>query len=347
MGPELSVILSTHERPDALAVSLEGVRAAAAGAGELEVVVADDGSGPETAEVVRRFGASADFPVGHVRQEHHGFRLAASRNGAVRAARGEVLVFVDGDCILRPDALRLHRERCRPLRAHTGARQMLEPQETSGLLERALEPWTYDFALVETMLRERRRLRRLYFANLFYRFFHLKPRPKLAAANCAVHRSDFAAVNGFDERFIGWGYEDDDLARRLRRRGVRIIDGTLDCLALHLFHQIHPSHRPSARGTENDRYFHQNRFLTRCRRGLERRPLESLRYEVLGEPPAALSPFLRELEGRPGAAPLPPEVSLLFPGGFRRHRGEVPLRLPPEVLMGGIPAFREFLEEVL
>jgi GT2 family glycosyltransferase len=340
MGPALSIILSTHERPDALALSLEGIRAAAAGAGSLEVVVADDGSGPATAAVIRRFAASAEFRVSHIRQEPQGFRLAASRNNAVRAAGGEALVFVDGDCILQPDALHLHRARCRPGWAHTGARIMLGQDETAALL---LDPRIH----VPAIRSEKKRLRRLYLANLFYRLTRLKPRPKLAAANCAVHRSDFAAVNGFDERFIGWGYEDDDLARRLRRNGVRIIDGTLDCLALHLFHQIHPSHRPSARGTGNDRYYRQNRFLTRCLRGLERRPLESLRYEVRGAPPASLVPFLRDLEDRSGAAPLSPEVSLLFPGSSGRPRGEVSLRLPPQTLMGGIPAFREFLEEVL
>jgi glycosyltransferase involved in cell wall biosynthesis len=342
--PRLSVIVSTFDRPGALRLAIEGIRESA-GAIPLEVVVADDGSGPETREVVDRLASRAGFPVLHARQEHAGFRLAAVRNLAVRSSRGEVLVFLDGDCIVHPRALALHSARARPGRALCGARVFLGPGETSDLLEGRRVP-------AEVAGPAYRRAAPLllgrFVRNLFYRSLRLKPRPKLVAGNCSVHRSDFERVNGFDERFLGWGYEDDDLARRLRRAGVRIRDGTRDCLALHLFHPVHPSHRPDSRETANYRYYRRGVFLTRCRRGLSPLSLEDLSYEVLGSPPPDLRPLVDRLAGNGGDAPGNPQVTLDFSGPPRgRPRGEVRLRVPDEVLQSGPEQFRTFLEDAL
>jgi hypothetical protein len=193
---------------------------------------------------------------------------------------------------------------------------------------------------------------RLRLLNLFYTATRLKHRPKLVAANCSVHCEDFRSVNGFDERFVGWGYEDEDLARRLRRRGVRVVCGSRDCLALHLFHQVHESHRPSSRGTANYRYFHQNRYLTACRRGLEHRPLEALRYEVLGEPPPLLESLLEDLgavSGKGARKEGSPEVRLIFPGTrqWPRPGGELSVSLSSELSAAGPLEVRRYLEEVL
>lgn len=342
--PRLSVILSTFDRPAALGLALDGIRESA-GRVELEVVVADDGSGPETRAVVERLASRGDFPVTHVRHEHAGFRLAAIRNLAVRASRGEVLVFLDGDCIVHPGALALHAARARPGRAHSGARVFLGPEETSDLLEGRRAPAEVAGTAYR---RAARSLFGLFASNLFYRSLRLKPRPKLVAGNCAVHRSDFEKVNGFDERFVGWGYEDDDLARRLRRVGVRIRDGTLDCLALHLFHPVHPSHRPCSRETANYRYYRRGVFLTRCRRGLLPSSLEDLCYEVLGSPPPALRPLIDQLLGNGTVSAGSPQVTLDFSGPPRRRpRGEVHLKVPEDILHCGPDRVRAFLEDAL
>jgi glycosyltransferase involved in cell wall biosynthesis len=346
--PRVSVVVSTYERPDALAMALDGVRRSAHDL-PLEVIVADDGSGPETAAVVDRFRAAVPFPVLHARQDHRGFRLAAARNNAIRAASGEVLVFTDGDCVLEPRALRLHAARTRPGIAHTGARVFLEAGETADVLSgRTL----LAEVAARGVSRERPRLLRLRVSNALHAALRFKPRPKLCAANCAIHISDLRAVNGFDERFVGWGLEDDDIARRLRRAGARIADGTLDCLAVHLFHKVHESHRPDSRGTANWIYFRSGRYLTIARRGLVERRLEDIRLEVAGEPPASAALLLA---GRPpvGDTRLPPEATVVFPApgsvstGRRVPRGECVLVVPPEICAAGTEAIRKFLEDAL
>ena len=76
---------------------------------DFELVVADDGSGPETRAIVEAFAARARFPVRHVWQEDTGFRAAAIRNKAVAGTDADYVIFTDGDCIPAPDFVAQHR----------------------------------------------------------------------------------------------------------------------------------------------------------------------------------------------------------------------------------------------
>ncbi len=55
--------------------------------------------------------------------------------------------------------------------------------------------------------------------------------------NIGVWRSDFLAVDGFDEAFSGWGHEDSDFAIRLIRAGLKLKDGRFAVPVLHLWHK--------------------------------------------------------------------------------------------------------------
>lgn len=319
--PRLSVIVSTFDRPDALRWVLEGYGRSSYR--DFEVIVADDGSSQQTAALVAKLARDAPFALRHVWQPHQGFRLAAARNLAARVAQGEILVMTDGDCIPFEDTLEPHAERCRSGQAQTGERCYLDENETQLVTASGL-----NLAVIGARARRAGagRLWRQSWKNRFYSATGLKPRPKLLTANAAVHRDDFERVNGFDERFVGWGYEDEDLARRLRRVGVKILDACRESLVLHLFHPVHESHRPNARASANYHYFKEARYLTRPLAGLQGRRVEDLAMEFLGDVP----PPLRQLQVAPGVAP---EVSLVF---GQRHgagvitRGEVVLeRLEP------------------
>jgi glycosyltransferase involved in cell wall biosynthesis len=340
MAPLVSVIISTYNRPDALRRALEGY--ARTSFRDFEVIVADDGSTSETADLIAAWARTATHPLLHVRQEDRGFRLAAARNLAVRAACGSVLLFTDGDCVPSPDCFGPHAALCAPGHAVAGGRLDLGPEETAAFLESA--SWREDlFARARAEQGPRLRLER--WKGRLYALSRRKLRPKLRTANASVHRRDFEDVNGFDERFEGWGYEDEDLARRLRRRGVRVRDATLGSLVLHLFHPVHESHRPDARASGNYRYFKEKSFLARPLRGLARRETRSLSLELLGAVPERLA----SLQSSAGGAQ--PEVSIVFPAASRaaaeRPRGEVVLRFPPGRKVAGAEELYRFLSEEL
>ena len=73
--------------------------------------------------------------------------------------------------------------------------------------------------------------------NSFLRTLRGKKWQGVRTFNLALWRKDFIAVNGFDERFQGWGHEDADLAIRLIRYGILRKDGQFSIPVLHLWHK--------------------------------------------------------------------------------------------------------------
>ncbi|HEX8118180.1 MAG TPA: glycosyltransferase family 2 protein, partial [Pyrinomonadaceae bacterium] len=85
----VSVIITTCARPRMLARCVESVRAAASSA--VEIVVVDDASSGETAEVCRRVGG-----VRYVRLERR-LSAAAARNVGLLASTGEYVLFLEDE----------------------------------------------------------------------------------------------------------------------------------------------------------------------------------------------------------------------------------------------------------
>jgi glycosyltransferase involved in cell wall biosynthesis len=236
--PELiSIILTTYERPDALALVL----ASLAGQSDrgFEVIVADDGSGPETAVLLQSWTAQLGAPLRHVRHEHRGFRAGEIRNRAILASRGTYCIFLDGDCIARPDFVAAHRRLAELGWFVAGNRVLLSSSCTQSVLQKQVRPeaWT-----LPRMIAARRRgeINRLLPAMRL----PLGPLRRLRSSkwegarscNLAVWRTDLDRVDGFDAAFSGWGLEDSDLLVRLLHAGIRRKDGAFATGVLHLWH---------------------------------------------------------------------------------------------------------------
>jgi GT2 family glycosyltransferase len=98
-SPTVSVVVPYYERQDQLDRLLAGLDLQTLPTTAFEVVVADDGS--RHAPSVGEHGFAATV----VSQPDEGFRAAAARNLGASVARGEVLVFLDQDCVPAPDYL--------------------------------------------------------------------------------------------------------------------------------------------------------------------------------------------------------------------------------------------------
>jgi GT2 family glycosyltransferase len=104
MEPALSVIIPHHDRLSALMETLGALARQTLSPDAFEVIVVDDGSPSAACEAVR--AASHPFTLSALRQPHLG--PAAARNLGARSARGDVLLFLDCDILLEPEALRCH-----------------------------------------------------------------------------------------------------------------------------------------------------------------------------------------------------------------------------------------------
>ena len=225
------LVVTTHERPDALARVLASLAAQTRPPDEL--IVADDGSGPVTADLVRRCAAGMPCPVHHVWQPHRGFRAGRIRNLAVAATRAEYILLLDGDMVVHPRFVAEHLAFARAGHYSQGVRIALD----SCASQRLLDP---GHVLPRPWARGLGGLRRLYAVHA-----PRLGRPLRRAANAFVAvkscnqgfwRNDLVAANGFDEAMSGWGAEDKELCARLENAGIRRQTLLFAAIAFHLAH---------------------------------------------------------------------------------------------------------------
>lgn len=238
-GPgSISVVLATYQWPGALEVVL---RALAEQKGEsFEVVVADDGSGDETAQLIQRW--SGHFEMRHVWQPDEGFRKARAFDLAALAAGGNYLVFLDGDCMPRRGFMNAVRRAALPGWFLSTKRLNLSPSLSTRVVDRGVPIWRWSAA--EWLLRAPRHMARP--GYLVPARDRRRPwregQPEFfppGASYCFVGlpRADFERVNGYDARCVRWNDgEDQDLAIRLRRSGLRCGWPGPASTLLHLWH---------------------------------------------------------------------------------------------------------------
>lgn len=256
-----SLVVTTYNRKDALALVLESAVRQRRRPDEL--VVADDGSRPDTAELVSAFTARAPFPVRHSWQEDLGFRAAASRNRAFAAASGDYLVMVDGDIVLHPCFLEDHLRAARSGWFVQGSRVLLSPEATA----RALASGRTSFGPLSPGLRNR--LNAVHSRALSRAASHRGTDPfRVRSANLACWREDVVRVNGFDEDFVGWGREDSDFVARLQHAGVARLHLKFAAIGYHLWHRD----EPRAALPQNDRILEQTLATrrVRCQNGIDK-----------------------------------------------------------------------------
>jgi glycosyltransferase involved in cell wall biosynthesis len=230
------LIVTTYNWPEALHLTLASI--ARQTLPPDEIVVADDGSGPATREVVDRWRA-VGLPLEHVWQEDAGFRLARSRNRAIAAASAGYLLLVDGDMVLHPQFVADHVRCARPDCFIQGARPQLSAATTAELLRRG--DGSSVGALTPGLERRAYALRSALLSRMFSR-----TRDTLGGVqgcNQSFWRSHVIQVNGYDERFTAWGPEDREFVARLLHIGVRRRHVRHLAIAFHLHHA---SRKPTA-----------------------------------------------------------------------------------------------------
>ena len=234
----ISVVITTYNRSDALALVMRAFKHQTDR--NFEVVIADDGSTDEHQHAIEKMSTGVGFPVRHVWHPDVGFTASRVRNLGVAAARGNYVVLLDGDCVPEVDFIAQHRKLMQPGCFVNGSRVLTSEAFTQELLAgapplygRSIGRWMFD--------RVRGRVSKL--TGLFRLpdgAMRLKPDfvwKGIRSCNMAVWKSDYLAVNGFDENFVGWGHEDADFVLRLHNAGRVRKNGFCATEVYHLWHR--------------------------------------------------------------------------------------------------------------
>ncbi|EAK9868508.1 glycosyltransferase [Campylobacter lari] len=231
-----ALIITTYNQKERLALVLDSVK-------NLEplpdeVLIADDGSREDTVKLIQAY--QKDFPckLEHIWQEDKGFRLSEIRNKAIKASKSEYIIVIDGDMVLEKSFVADHLKFAQKKVFLQGSRVILNEKESKELLSKN------DFSLAFNK-KGFKNQRNIFLAKCIYKFSKLAKKffkksqliKGIRGCNMSFYKSDFEAIEGFNEKFIGWGREDSEfVARFLFNEGVfkRL---KFNALAYHIYHE--------------------------------------------------------------------------------------------------------------
>jgi len=196
----ISVVIPTHNRSDALELTLERLSKQDF-SGNWEAIVVNNNSTDDTDQVVKSWREKFPVELGLVHESKPG--PAAARNAGAKAAKGKYLVFIDNDILTGPDFLQSHVE-------------FLDANPESWFVGRVINP--HD--LRDTPFGR-------YRDDLHEEYFHALPEKGTVAydgatgQNWAMRRDQFFTAGGFDESYSIASCEDAELALRARKSGFK------------------------------------------------------------------------------------------------------------------------------
>lgn len=235
----ITVIISTYNAPQWLEKALFGY--ACQDAKDFEVIVADDGSGPETRRLIERLKPTMPVPLRHLWQEDEGFRKCRILNKAIIEADGKYLVFTDGDCIPRHDFVGEHRRQAETGRFLSGGYCRLPMAASLAIAEADIRSgrcfdvgWLRDNGYPATM-KWLKILAKPWRVDGWLNAM-TPAKPTFNGNNSSCFAADARIVRGFDER-MGYGGEDREFGYRLANAGIRPKMIRYSALCLHLDHE--------------------------------------------------------------------------------------------------------------
>ncbi len=261
----ISVILSTYNNYGALSLTLDSL--ARQKDTNFEVVIADDGSAERCRALTAQYAKRLPYQCHHIWHEDKGFRPATIRNSGVRSAKGDYLIFLDGDCIVRKDFVAQHRRMSEKGWFVSGKRVNLSENFSKKCITKKLpiQDWSPLRWLLPRLRKDINKINLL--LPIFPEILFLRRRKDAAlgarSCNLSMFSEDFYAVNGFDEAFHDWGIEDTELVIRLLKSGIKHKRARYSVLVYHLWH---PNRESDSKSVQNkkllDKTIKENRIYT-------------------------------------------------------------------------------------
>lgn len=216
MAPRASVILSTYNQPRLLDLVLHSY--ARQSLMDFELLIADDGSGEETTEVIDRHAGKLGVPLVRIWQPNEGFRKAMANNRAALESRSQRLIFSDGDCLASRTFVEEHVQAARPNRYIVGGHIRLSEEASRQIRVEDVTSGSFESA---GTLGERLGLWATHAKSLADIALQKKRKPKFYGLNFSVDRESFFRVNGFDNSYHNSARDDADLRNRMQLGGVK------------------------------------------------------------------------------------------------------------------------------
>lgn len=208
-----------------------------------ELIFADDGSRDDVKDVIGDLIEKCPFTIKKTYQEDIAFRLARSRNNGAKEASGDFLIFLDQDVILPNDFIeKFYNNRKEKLMLCTKA--IFTEEEQKNLIQRDIEEkYSINFDKIYDKYitqKQKKEVQKKIKKDILYKYlYRLKLRSrgvKIAGLIFALYKKDYIEINGFDEKFVGWGEEDDDFGNRFFKYGGEVEVIEFSNYPIHMYH---------------------------------------------------------------------------------------------------------------
>ncbi len=250
----ISVILSSYNRPDMLRKTLLSLTMQTVL--PYEVIITDDGSKVDIPISLKDITSKLKYKLKFIWQPDQGFRLSKSRNNAIREISGDYVIFSDQDIIHTRGYIEVFAKNMKVNEFLTAFPVLLSKEQSDKVNEKSIISGEYLDIITKGQVKI---IRKQYIRDSFYyyqRKLILKNdhRPKVRGGYFGVHKKHIIEVNGFDENYVGWGWEDDDFNHRLYKSSVIGHTVFKDQFPIHLYH---PENHDLAGNSANTEYYNK------------------------------------------------------------------------------------------
>ena len=230
----VSIIITTYNWPEALKVVIESVLDQTHMPDE--IIIADDGSGKKTKDLIDKFERESNISIIHVWHEDKGFRAGPIRNKAISKSTSEYIIQIDGDTVIEKHFVEDHISKSEHGRFIIGSRVLMNEELSRQVIGGSKSSISF---FSKNIRNEFNTLRVPSISILFNTPTRNIPKVIRSSHSCNMssYRSDLIDVNGYNEDMVGWGREDSELAVRLVNNGLTKKRIKLAGIQYHLFHK--------------------------------------------------------------------------------------------------------------
>jgi len=228
--PSCTLITPTYNWPEALELLLLSVLNQTILPNE--VIIADDGSGKDTKQLIANFQNKFPVPLIHIWQEDIKNRKPKIMNQAIALAKYDYIVEIDGDIIMNKHFIEDHLTFAKKGQYLFGSRVNIQEK----LLPELFTKKKIHFNFFFKDIKKRGRTIRISFFMQFAKSVDKRSR-KLRGCNMSFWKDDFIKINGFNEALVGWGIDDSEMIQRLHNIGIRGKRLKFAGIAYHIYHK--------------------------------------------------------------------------------------------------------------
>ncbi len=237
MKYKASVIFTTYNQPKWLEKALWGYEHQTLR--NFEVIIADDGSGPETKKVVEQAQKKLPIDIKHIWHPDEGYQKCPILNKAIMASEADYLIFSDGDCIPRKDFVETHLHFAQKgyflsggmLRLPLALSQQIAYQDISSQDAFNVQ-WLWAHGFPKNF-----KISKLVKAPWFKKLMNTITPTNASwnGHNASAWKADILAINGFNED-MHYGGQDREFGERLFNSGIQSKQIRYSAVCLHLEH---------------------------------------------------------------------------------------------------------------